>query len=172
MREKNQRSKRSSLKRAGLLTAFTTVFLAAGYGLAVFGLTQHAGAGIAVGTSAPSSIPLTTFTTTVKSVHNGTKCSGHGRCASAPDTAADNVFLCYSKFQTAPGIWPESDAADLLDQGYWLPVAVPGNVDGGSDIGAYHLVCNATGSPTGKVVNANGEVSEGSPGAGYYPVIA
>jgi hypothetical protein len=75
-----------------------------------------------------------------------------------PDNAPDGIFLCYSKFQVLPGVWQQDQAAELLAQGYWYPNAVKGNVEGGPNLGAYHLVCNATGTPTGMFVNQNGEV--------------
>jgi hypothetical protein len=53
-----------------------------------------------------------------------------------------NVFLCYSKFQTDPGVWGVKAAAKLIAEGYWQPWAIAGNVPGGTNVGGYHLVCN------------------------------
>lgn len=86
----------------------------------------------------------------------------------------DAIFLCYSKFQVLPGVWPHDVAADLLAAGYWYPNAVPGNVDGGPNLGAYHLVCNATGTATGDDLNLNGEVVSAAyadDNLGYYPIV-
>ncbi len=61
-------------------------------------------------------------------------------------TVENSVFLCYSTYQVDPGAWKMSVAETLYDGGYWQPFAVAGNVAGGTNIGAYHLVCNlATG---------------------------
>jgi hypothetical protein len=95
------------------------------------------------------------------------------RCQGPPPAGPDGVFLCYSKFQMLPGVWPEDQAASLLAQGYWYPNAVKGNVEGGPNLGEYHLVCNATGTPTGMFVNENGEVVSKEYAAGnlgYYPL--
>jgi hypothetical protein len=164
--------KRFPFRRASLLVALTTLLLAAGYGFAVFALTRTGNAAvIGVGSSEPSSVPFTTSTNSSSGRNPKSKCSGHGTCQGPADVSSDGVFLCYSKFQTEPGVWPQDQAMDLLAEGYWPPVAVAGNVEGGPNVGAYHLVCNATGAPTGKVVNENGEVLDGSPTDGYYALI-
>ena len=85
----------------------------------------------------------------------------------------DAVFLCYSKFQVDPGVWASEIAETLLAAGYYLPTAVRGNVPGGTNLGDYHLVCNAPIAATGEVVNENGIVFPGAvAGAtlGYYPL--
>jgi hypothetical protein len=85
----------------------------------------------------------------------------------------DEVFLCYSKFQVEPGVWPADVARKLLAAGYYLPTAVKGNVPGGTNLGGYHLVCNAPASTTGEVVNENGIVFPGAVAGdtlGYYPL--
>jgi hypothetical protein len=99
------------------------------------------------------------------------------KCQGPPpdDAAPDGIFLCYSKFQLLPGVWPQDQAAELLAEGYWYPSAVKGNVEGGPNLGAYHLVCNATGTPTEMFVNQNGEVvgkdyADGN--LGYYPLLS
>jgi hypothetical protein len=56
----------------------------------------------------------------------------------------NHEFLCYSKWQTQPGVWDEKTAAKLLSEGYWLPTAVDGNVAGGTNVGSYNLQCNVT----------------------------
>ena len=85
----------------------------------------------------------------------------------------DAVFLCYSKFQVDPGVWAPDIARKLLAAGYYLPTAVKGNVAGGTNIGGYHLVCNAPAATTGEVVNENGMVFPGAFAGdtlGYYPL--
>jgi hypothetical protein len=67
---------------------------------------------------------------------------GFGAISVAPQV--NNIFLCYSSFQTVPGVWPANEALTLVKQGYWEPTAVDGNVDGGVNVGSYHLQCNAT----------------------------
>lgn len=61
-----------------------------------------------------------------------------GMCMSSDN----HVFLCYSKFNDAPGVWSTDEAPELLDAGYWTPMAMDGTVVGGTNIGSYHLVCN------------------------------
>lgn len=71
-----------------------------------------------------------------------------------------DVFLCYSKWQVQPGVWPYHIAADLVaNEGYWLPYAVEGNVAFGTNIGGYHLVCNiaSTQSLGDKLVGAGAD---------------
>ncbi len=95
-------------------------------------------------------------------------------CKTTFDTT-DNVFLCYSKFQVDPSFWAPDQAADLLSGGYWYPNAVPGNVPGGTNLGDYHLVCNAPGTPTGDYLNLNGEVVSkdvADDNLGYYPIVS
>jgi hypothetical protein len=62
--------------------------------------------------------------------------------AAQPAPPEAGVFLCYSKFQTIPGVWPASEAKLLLTQGYTLPQVVQGNVAGGTNMGTFHLACN------------------------------
>jgi hypothetical protein len=101
--------------------------------------------------------------------------AGATACQVPVDDAPDGVFLCYSKFQVVPNVWPQDQAAMLLAAGYWYPNAVPGNDPMFPNLGKYHLVCNAPGTSTGMVVNENGEVFPEAyahqPGAiGYYPL--
>jgi hypothetical protein len=93
----------------------------------------------------------------------------------------NHVFLCYSKFNDEPGVWPIEQAQALIDDGYWSPRALDGTVAGGTNVGGYHLVCNAPASdvklgasPAFDVyVGGAGEVVgrsvEGLPG--YYPYL-
>jgi len=67
----------------------------------------------------------------------------NGATQNAASPRPDNrIFLCYSAFQTQPGVWLESQAKELYAEGYWLPYAIAGNVSGGTNIGRFHLVCN------------------------------
>jgi hypothetical protein len=54
---------------------------------------------------------------------------------------SDKAFLCYSRFQVDPGVWPEAEAASLLAHGYWRPTAVLGGASA-TRLGPYSLVCN------------------------------
>jgi hypothetical protein len=67
-----------------------------------------------------------------------------GAVAPTPTMQVDHTFLCYSKWQTQPGVWDNKTAAKLLAAGYWLPTAVDGNVAGGTNVGKYNLQCNVT----------------------------
>jgi hypothetical protein len=73
-------------------------------------------------------------------------------------SSPQSVFLCYSSFQTIPGVWTLADAATLVSLGYTEAEAVAGNVDGGINVGDYHLVCNASGADTGFAVGDNGDL--------------
>jgi len=53
-----------------------------------------------------------------------------------------DIYLCYSAYETVPGVWSADQAVDLAKQGYWEPTAVDGNVPGGTNVGKYHLECN------------------------------
>jgi hypothetical protein len=95
-----------------------------------------------------------------------------GKVAPPAVNEPDGIFLCYSKSQTEPGVWMQDQAAELLAAGYYYPSALAGNVNGGTNLGAFHLVCNASGTPTGKSVNENGEVVSAEyadHNLGYYP---
>jgi hypothetical protein len=105
---------------------------------------------------------------------------GAGPCIRPAAPQVDNVFLCYSTFSNVPAVFPAPVAAALLKGGgYWTPYAVPGTADGGTNIGAYHLVCNlasgqAAGSNTlggaGEVDGANTKPNTTNV-PGYYPII-
>lgn len=91
----------------------------------------------------------------------------------------DGIFLCYSTFQVDPGVWKYSVAQKLIQEGYWAPHAITGNLPGGTNVGRYHLVCNlATGQAAGdQFVGAGGDVSGASVHSllvgilGWYPVV-
>lgn len=94
----------------------------------------------------------------------------------------NNVFLCYSKFQGDPGTWSANQALQLMSEGYWAPMAVIGNLEGGTNIGAYHLVCNVPSTALVFASSSDGDslyigadgtrVGGAAAGmAGYYPVL-
>jgi len=101
------------------------------------------------------------------------------RGTAPPASRENNVFLCYSTYQTDPGVFGMRAATALLAQGYWSPYAVQGIVAGGTNIGGYHLVCNlaagqAAGDSTlggaGEVYGAGSKPDvQGVPG--HYPVL-
>lgn len=54
----------------------------------------------------------------------------------------EGIFLCYSKWQVDPGVWPAAEAQWLLWSGqYWQPTAVAG-AQSSTQLGGYSLVCN------------------------------
>lgn len=90
----------------------------------------------------------------------------------------NNVFLCYSKWQVDPGVWPLSAARTLFDSGYWQPFALQGSYSktrpGG---GEFTLACNlpagmaAPGS--GSAIDSGGVIYPNPPyvsGLGFYPI--
>jgi len=105
-------------------------------------------------------------------------CSSNGGGPAKPGVAPAppvSYFLCYSAYQTTPGVWPKDVALQLLTQGYWLAYAVPGTVAGGTNLGGYHLVCNlaSTQAVDGQFVGGDGTVlgSSYSGVQGLYPQI-
>lgn len=95
-----------------------------------------------------------------------------GACP-APPPAENHVFLCYSKYETDPGVWPVSQAQALLQSGYWEPDAVDGTLAGETNMGTFHLVCNppASSASDGSYVGGDGSTISGADagGPGYYP---
>jgi hypothetical protein len=104
--------------------------------------------------------------------------AAEGACKSATPPPPGNVFLCYSSTQTNPGVWPVTQAAALMAAGYWSPYAVAGNVDGGTNVGGFHLSCNLV---SGQAVTQGSVTTDGSPAGadatdavkgvpGWYPL--
>jgi hypothetical protein len=94
-----------------------------------------------------------------------------GACPYVP--AENHVFLCYSKYEVDPGVWPAREAQKLLTEGYWQPSAMSGTTPGGTNVGEFHLVCNppASVASNDSYVGGDGSVT-GSAAAGlpgYYP---
>jgi hypothetical protein len=98
--------------------------------------------------------------------------------ASAAVRQPDSVFLCYSKYERDGGaVFEAGQAAELSAGGYWSPAAVAGVVEGGTNLGTYHLECNpsATLNPTAVYVGGGGDVvSDPGPAStlGYYRIVA
>lgn len=91
----------------------------------------------------------------------------------------DNVYVCYSKYEQDGGaVFPAAQAAALIAQGAWLPSAVAGNIDGGDNVGAYHLECNPPSNlqPTGMYIGLGGDVVSSdlamTAKLGYYAIVA
>lgn len=127
-----------------------------------FGATPSAG-----DTLSPGGSPLTGFLMDL----SATLVSDEA--AAGATRLPDHVFLCYSTFEQDGGaVFEVADAEALLALGYWLPSAVAGNVPGGDNLGAYHLLCNppAEMKPTGWYVDDSGEPST-LPQAGPYAVV-
>lgn len=85
------------------------------------------------------------------------------------DSAVTHEFVCYSRFEQDGGEVLDAATADaFVAAGRWFPYALPGNVPGGENVGAYHLSCNppAGYEPTGQSVGDGGDVFDGAePGA-------
>jgi hypothetical protein len=105
----------------------------------------------------------------------GGQSSSGGEGNAPPPPPESSVFLCYSQWQTNPGLWPSDQAADLVQQGYWLPVAET-SVPTPTKIGNYYLYCNGTntGLPhftTGSGrIDASGNLLDPDSVFGHYPV--
>jgi hypothetical protein len=90
----------------------------------------------------------------------------------------DSAFLCYSKYERDGGaVFEAGQAAELSAGGYWAPSAVAGVVQGGTNLGTYHLECNppATLKATAAYIGGGGDVVTDPWAAhtlGYYPVVA
>ena len=163
---------RRKVKRALVLLGALALLTLGGLTAVQTGSANSCGGGKATEEQPPGDAPVVAVTTPAAPLASlsASACQGP-----PPDDAPDGIFLCYSKFQVLPGVWNQDQAALLLAEGYWYPNAVKGNVEGGPNLGAYHLVCNATGTPTEMFVNANGEVvSKEYAGGniGYYPLLS
>jgi hypothetical protein len=99
--------------------------------------------------------------------------------AGGPSTHA---FLCYSKYQVNPGVWPltstkpHHSAADLMAAGYWSPYAETATPTATRITGGYYLICNlpSTLSPVpGVIVTQKGKERQTDTWTathpGYYP---
>lgn len=103
-----------------------------------------------------AAIVAAVFAITAGTAVAGTTCH---TTAPAPVRGEDGIFLCYSPTQVTPVVFAKSQAALLVaNDGYVEAQGVAGNVEGDTNVGAYHLVCNATGSDTHTAVDTAGEV--------------
>jgi hypothetical protein len=104
-----------------------------------------------------------------------TDCGHVGTKPKPPPKQVSLVFLCYSPGGN-PGVYPADDVADLLSMGYTMPLAVAGNVDGGNNLGGFHLSCDPTLKPSGHYIDGAGDNADELAMAGYtgglYPVAA
>ena len=76
------------------------------------------------------------------------------------DTVASS-YLCWNHEMVNPVAYTDKVADEMWKTGnYFEPQALLGNVAGGTNVGAYHLVCNApsTLKPTGYGLGGSGEV--------------
>jgi len=82
----------------------------------------------------------------------GTPPSGGGGDPTPPPViqptieAPSNTFLCYSVFEVDPAVYTVDWAWHWLTSAsdhYFTPSAVMGNVPYGTNVGGYHLICNA-----------------------------
>jgi hypothetical protein len=83
-----------------------------------------------------------------------------------------HVYTCYSKFEQDGGeVDDPATAAMLVAAGRWYPTAIPGNIDGGENVGAYHLACNppAIVQETGQYIGLGGAIT-GQPAEGAYAI--
>lgn len=63
-----------------------------------------------------------------------------------PPSDSSSTFLCYSLFEVDPAVYTFGSAWHWLtstSDHYFTPDAVAGNVPYGTNVGGYHLVCNA-----------------------------
>lgn len=84
----------------------------------------------------------------------------------------DGVFLCYSRFQVDPGVWPATVAPALFAGGYWQPYAILGTRSS-TRLGAYSLVCNPPASAVisgRETVDSGGAVITDTRALGLYPI--
>ncbi len=87
-------------------------------------------------------------------------------CVPTPFVAAEppkpgSSFLCWNREMTNPVVYTDPVADTMWATGrYFEPQAILGTVEGGTNIGAYHLVCNApsTMKATGEGLGGSGEV--------------
>lgn len=61
-----------------------------------------------------------------------------------PSDEASSTYLCWNREMVNPVAYIDKTADAMWKTGrYFEPQAILGNVEGGTNIGAYHLVCNA-----------------------------
>jgi hypothetical protein len=80
-------------------------------------------------------------------------------------------YLCWNHEMVNPVAYQDAIADTMWALGkYFERVAIYGNVEGGTNIGAYHLVCNASATmqPTGEGLGGSGEVYSQSAMNAYH----
>ncbi len=80
--------------------------------------------------------------------------------------AGNGTYLCYSTFQDIPAVFAPDVAAKLLastTDHYFLPFAVKGTVQWGTNVGGYHLTCSpsSTLTETGLHISSSGDATFG-----------
>lgn len=82
-----------------------------------------------------------------------------------------STYLCWNREMVNPVAYLDSTADEMWTTGRYIePQAILGNVEGGTNIGAYHLVCNApsTMSMTDLAIGGSGEVYMADQVAAYH----
>lgn len=80
-------------------------------------------------------------------------------------------YLCWNSWMTDPVAYPDAVADAMWTTGMYLePKAILGNVTGGTNIGAYHLVCNAPSTlvATDVAIGGSGELYSPAAVAAYH----
>jgi hypothetical protein len=91
-----------------------------------------------------------------------------------PQLPSDEVassYLCWNQEADNPVAYIDRDADAMWVTGhYFEPAAILGNVEGGTNIGAYHLVCKVPSGlqKTGAVLGGSGEVYGLEENVGYH----
>lgn len=72
-----------------------------------------------------------------------------GGAVAVPSDTVASTYLCWNRDMVNPVAYTDKTADEMWKTGnYFEPQAVLGNVVGGTNIGAYHLVCNASSTMT------------------------
>ncbi|HEV2592601.1 MAG TPA: hypothetical protein VGU02_11990 [Gaiellaceae bacterium] len=122
----------------------------------------------------PATVPPGTYSFQAFGGGTSSACVNLTVLAFAVQANVSSAYLCYSTYQTEPGVWPAAEALVLANQGYWEPTAVDGNIPGGTNVGNYHLQCNVPPKGDG-YVGAGGEfygpdmAATARQNLGFYP---
>ncbi|HZR94873.1 MAG TPA: hypothetical protein VFA56_04215 [Gaiellaceae bacterium] len=85
--------------------------------------------------------------------------------------AISSSYLCWNREMAYPIAYPDAIADEMWKTGKYLePFAILGNVVGGTNIGAYHLVCSvpSTMKATGEGLGGSGEVYSAAEMKAYH----
>lgn len=88
-----------------------------------------------------------------------------------PSDTISSSYLCWNRWMTNPVAYIDRTADTMWKTGNYVePQAILGNVVGGTNIGAYHLVCNApaTMTMTDLGLGGSGEVYNAAAMAAYH----